>query len=170
MDCLVIIDMQPDFDTSNEPWLIERVCERVKEAKRAGLAIIRVEYADQCYGPKFVYRRGETHDEILREIGEYNKVVRIIKNTDDGGEDINKVLQRKKWTGHLYVCGVNVQFCIKETVMTLRGLGYDVSILKDASNGQDYDGSFSIEHSLNYMSRNEIRILNLDTPICLEYN
>lgn len=162
-ECLVIVDMQPGFECSNPQWVIDNVCGRVRQAKARGAGIVVVEYS----GPYLT-----THDEIMSAIGDYADCVRLVKHNDDGGVDVHRVIERKWGEGvaRVFVCGVNLQYCVKETAITLL-TWYRVVLLREACNGP-YDGYWDTppQRSIDYMSRNGIIVSTLDTDLEAEYN
>ena len=121
---LIIIDMQYDFESALDEDTIGAVLNSIEDAIKREFPIIIVEYHD-C---------GHTLDCIIDAVGDYNKTYFVEKRKDDGGGEINDTVfaQNLKVSEYL-VCGVNLSFCVKETVDTLIW-EYDrkVSIIKNA--------------------------------------
>lgn len=109
---LVIIDMQPGFDSANDESTIEQVLVAITEAKQASLPIVIVE----CVPDKY----GHTLDCIIEEVDFYDKVYFVEKFNNDGAEVIESVLHENdiEVSEHV-VCGVNIGACVHDTVMSL---------------------------------------------------
>ena len=106
---LVVIDMQKRFlkmiEDSKE---IERKCLRlINNAAKVKSPILFVEYKE-C---------GKTISTLLKEAKSLtDKVYRVIKSYDDGGEEILYALNKYKLPEHIKVCGVNTDACVAASV------------------------------------------------------
>jgi nicotinamidase-related amidase len=124
-DCLVVIDMQPKFETSHEP--VEAVGEMMDFAIRQGSHILIAKYK----------RYGKIHDVLRNRLADYTNWTEIVKEWDDGSPEIQKALGRQ-FSGVFHICGVNWQYCVKATATGLRKR-YNtngITVYPHACNGQ----------------------------------
>lgn len=135
---LVVVDMQPCFEASNDPNTIIAVTNEIMVAKQNNDAIIMVEYDSS----------GRSHcgfDAILKD---YYYKSKITKKNDDGSKEIIRALKRRKFPARiLRVCGVNTDCCVFDTVLgLLNGLkNTKIELVKKACNTDD--SSFSWKNS-----------------------
>jgi len=116
---VVIVDMQDYFIgkrscrlelASEFVPLVDSTCELIALAKSNGWGIVLVEFDDL----------GRTTQQIVDEIGDYPHVDTVIKNCEDGGEEVIDCLRgHPKWSNHLLVCGVFGDACVPATVKGL---------------------------------------------------
>jgi len=115
---VVIVDMQDYFigkdscrgyDGSFQELIIG-TCDLVRLAKTNQWGIVLVEFGGL----------GRTTQQIVDEIGDYPHVDTVIKNCEDGGEEVVDCLRgHPKWSNHLLVCGVYGDACVPATVKGL---------------------------------------------------
>jgi len=125
---LCIIDMQPcGFNNSN--LIIDNVLELVKEAV-INKAFIVIAQFKRC---------GETHINIINEIQQYPYKEYVWHNKNDKSKPIQKVLHdRNIFVRHIKVCGVNTEYCIKDTVNGLaKKFHIPIKVIEKACNGTD---------------------------------
>lgn len=126
---LCIIDMQPiGFDTS--VFIIENVLQLVREAI-INKAFIVVAQFKGC---------GKTHTDILNEIQEYPYKIFITHNKNNKSKPIFEALNGLKiFVRQLKICGVNTEYCVKDTVHGLAKKFFNISIIviERACNGTD---------------------------------
>jgi nicotinamidase-related amidase len=115
---LIIIDMQYEFKRSAEK-VVEAVCEVAKEAIAAHETIVLVEYACDLvwHGHKEQECECRTFDEIMAILNGYDKLVRVVKSTDGGGDEVIEAVE--SFPPVVDVCGVNTNACVRETVVRL---------------------------------------------------
>ena len=125
---LVIIDMQPGFDSANDEATIEKVLEAITEAKKANLPIVIVECCNDRYG--------HTLGEIVAEVDFYEQVYFVEKFDNDGAQAIEMVLRDNDIEVEEHqVCGVNIGACVHDTIMSLMDDYFrNIVILKEACN------------------------------------
>jgi nicotinamidase-related amidase len=125
---LLIIDMQNGFDTSKDINTRKNCIAQVKRAMKKGLPIFLVEFSPNFYGKTSKY--------ITRVIGNYENVHYIEKHSNDGGTQIMNYLDTNNIDiKHFIACGVNISFCVAETVSRLiRKYKKKVLIIKNACN------------------------------------
>jgi nicotinamidase-related amidase len=115
--CLVIIDMQPTFEASQEPWLIENVKREIRQAKKRKEPILLVRYHG---GSQDRRKDWQIDPRLLRTIGTYTKVFPVIKHRADGSQKIIGLLNRKRLPKkNIKVVGVNTDACVASTVNSL---------------------------------------------------
>jgi nicotinamidase-related amidase len=128
---LVIVDMQPQFQAANNPSTVQGVCRAVRQAKQSGQTIVVLEFGGY----------GNTHIDILDEIGDYDKVKWKTKYKDDGSLEVINAFEfdGRPLPDEFHVCGVNLSCCVEETI---DGLLYrcnkPVKMLVDAVNQPSY--------------------------------
>ena len=126
---LCIIDMQPYFDASNEPWLLNNVLAEIKKAKKNNDYIIVLEY-DGC---------GETHPDIVQACDGYSRYYHEVKSSQSGALNILSIMQQNGITAdHFIIVGVETESCILETVEGIvQGVpNSKVTVIEDAINSQ----------------------------------
>ena len=123
---LCIIDMQPvGFGNSN--IIIEDVLDLVKEAV-ADKAFIVIAQFKGC---------GETHINIINEIQKYPYKEYVWHNKNDKSKPIQEVL-KKVFVRQMKVCGVNTEYCVKDTVHGLaKKFHIPIKVIEKACNGTD---------------------------------
>lgn len=156
---LVIIDMQPIFDASQAPWVIENVRREIRVAKRRKEPIILVRY-------RFSKRSlGGLSDEIdarlLCTIGKYPHVYHVEKRKVDGSDEIIKAIEKHNLNKkYLKIAGVNTDACVAWTVNELsRKMQLStIIILSDACHScsatRDYSGRNKITRRHNVQRAN----------------
>jgi nicotinamidase-related amidase len=141
MKTLVVVDMQPYFinsildmwDQDKEVPMLKRVKENlvhntalaVKEWKTRDWPIVLVQYKN----------RGATHLTIRGEVKGYNKAFKLIKESDNGGEELVKLVRSKGLPRDAVFCGVNLDCCVHDTCHTYHMFEPDkyVAVLDDCT-------------------------------------
>jgi len=116
MDCLVVIDMQVNFEAANLHWLVKKVVAKVKKYRKSNQPILLVQYVN-CVGPL-----GDYVGDIVEALNGYENVYYIDKKYDDGGREIDSFLRKKKLKSQIKrfeVCGVNTDACVLETLISM---------------------------------------------------
>lgn len=110
MATLIIVDMQPYFGGSQEPWLIKNVCREIREAKKRKDGIVVLQF-DGC---------GRTDKRIIKTIGLYShKAIKWKYDCDGSSIVISTMRKLKLEMGSLRVVGVYTNACVKDTVLGL---------------------------------------------------
>ena len=114
MYTLLVIDMQSEFlDTfrhdDERTNVIAEVQQTVLQAIEDGAEIIDVNYGGYDLDP--------TITDISMLWKDYNKVKKVTKRSDGGGEE---VMQAKPANTQLRACGINLGACVRSTVYQLR--------------------------------------------------
>ena len=113
MKCLVIVDMQYDFQASRKQETINNVIREVCRAKEKNVPIIILEYSDH----------GHTHNSIVNTLGNYNKWIVVTKSTDDGSNEVLEGLNNlgipADYISRVVLTGVNFSYCVFSTAKGL---------------------------------------------------
>ena len=86
MPLLLVVDMQPNFETSNREWLLENVEREIRAARAAGWGIMFLEYARRVNGCGVPVAH-RTHARLIRLVEDYPHAITVHKNSDDGSVD-----------------------------------------------------------------------------------
>jgi nicotinamidase-related amidase len=109
---LLIIDMQNGFWAAKDKETRKNVIIQCERAMKRGLPIFIVELRPKKYGHTSRY--------ITRVVEKYNNVHFIEKHKDDGGKAVMDYLKTQNIEiKHFITCGVNISFCLAETVRRL---------------------------------------------------
>jgi len=126
---LCIIDMQPQgFRNCN--LIIVPVLQLVRQAI-VDNAFIVIAHFKGC---------GETHPQIIQELQHYLNKANVWHNKNDKSKPIQtELLCRQIFVRELRVCGVNTEYCVKDTVHGLAKKYHQVQIkvVESACNGTD---------------------------------
>jgi nicotinamidase-related amidase len=123
---LCIIDMQPD-GFSNANLIIENDLQLVTEAITTKAFIVIAQFKG-C---------GETHINIVNEIQKYPYKKYIWHNKNDKSKPIKDVLNGI-FVRQMKVCGVNTEYCVKDTVHGLaKKFHIPIHVIEKACNGTD---------------------------------
>jgi nicotinamidase-related amidase len=110
MYTLVVIDMQPSFEASQEKAVLRNCAARIKQAQKDNAAILLVEYEEY----------GKTDYRLRNLLKTYDKTKTVIKCDNDGSVEIKRAIIRAKFPKDLLrVCGVNTDYCVYESVKGL---------------------------------------------------
>jgi nicotinamidase-related amidase len=125
---LCIIDMQP-VGFSNSKLIIENVLQLVREAVIDKAFIVIAQFKGS----------GETHINIINEIQSYPYKEYIWHKKNDKSKPIQEVLKtRNIFVRQMKVCGVNTEYCVKETVHGLSKKNHiSIKVIEKACNGTD---------------------------------
>ena len=115
---LVVIDIQPDFDTAAK--VIQPCQAAIRAAEKNNEVITIVEYRNH----------GWTFPELTNLLYGYERHFPVLKSQDGGGFEVYNSFLRKKLPHPrvIKVCGVNTNACVLETVRGLSKLFYKSSI------------------------------------------
>jgi len=154
---LIIVDMQNDFVLPNAPQCvkgavsvipnIEKVLRTFREKSLPIFHVYREYRADGSDIEKtrledFIshekYCVPDTHGcEIIDELSPLDGEYKIVKNRFSGfmNTELDFILRRLE-VGHIVVCGIQYPNCIRATVFDGVALGYDVTLVTDATAAQ----------------------------------
>lgn len=106
---LCVIDMQEIFSSSQDAQIQKSCIREIKKAIRDRSVILFVEYAG--YNPTI---------RVLTDIVEqanYKRAYHVIKSRNDGGKEVTDFLAKHHLPKmNMRVCGVNTDYCVRETV------------------------------------------------------
>lgn len=134
MPSLIIIDMQLCFETARDQNIIYIIGGEIEYAKAKNYDIIVVESKHQ--GPTISYLKNLIQD--------YRQFACATKDQNDGSLVIKNALKNNRFdNSELYVCGVNIEFCVKDTVIGLikKFENSKIKVIKPACNGIQNDWS-----------------------------
>jgi len=144
MPLLLVVDMQPNFETSNREWLLENVEREIRAARAAGWGIMFLEYARRVNGCGVPVAH-RTHARLIRLVEDYPHAITVHKNSDDGSVDAMCAAEDDWWDddcaphldGGIRVVGVNTDACVAATVNGLseRNSELEITVVGDACNG-----------------------------------
>lgn len=122
MYTLVVVDMQPNFNSANGKRVRENCLREVKAAVIAGADIIFLEFS--FYGP--------SHSDLTEAAGK-NYYVQS-KTLDDGSAEVESQVRAKRLPVHFKVCGINTDCCVASTVrgLTARFPRSTIEVVADA--------------------------------------
>ena len=110
MYTLIVIDMQPKFDSSQKESTIKNCRTLLRQAQKDKAGILLVEYIDY----------GETDNRLQNMIRDYSLTKTITKISNDGSVEIRKAIKKYNYPSKLLkVCGVNTDYCVYESVVGL---------------------------------------------------
>lgn len=94
-----------------------------------------------------IFKKGWREDEApYSAFGQYN---------DEGNNELAEILEKYS-ISNVYVCGLALDYCVKETALDSQRLGYNTHIILDACKGISEDESETIQQFLQH----EIILLN----------
>lgn len=151
---LLIIDMQNGFPTSKDKKTRKNCIAQIKRAMKKGLPIFIIEFTPDQYGKTSKY--------ITRVVANYDNVHYIEKHHDDGGREVMGYIETNNIDiKHFIACGVNISFCVAETVRRLiEKYNKKVLIIRNACNCEyDREDAFNgchgnINTRVVYQNRN----------------
>lgn len=106
---LIVIDMQPAFGNSNNKRLLRNCAKEIENAIAAKNAVILVEYLGW----------GSTHQYLFEMLLGYSRFQLIKKYEDDGSDEIIDCIKNNKLKAPFRICGVNLDWCVKQTTISL---------------------------------------------------
>lgn len=129
---LLVIDMQSEFETAKDSETLAACADAIVDAMAAGETIIVL--TCESYG-KFLL------SELVRD---YDKLINVEKFDDDGSHEVREALSAHGYSTikHLAVCGVNLLYCVYQTLKGLQKLYPNASfeLLLEATNNQGCRG------------------------------
>ncbi len=162
MATLIVIDMQNRFLNYRHKDLIDRIINLVNVAKENKDNIILVEYGCRWEPEKPAQR---TVKKIQEAVKGYNKLYRVKKFDDAGGDKVIECMNEQHLHGPIIACGVNTSCCVKETVEELvNDFGMTVTVVanccKDVFDNSEYShftahGTFNTHETLQVVDTPE---------------
>lgn len=128
---LVVVDMQKSFRAAHNPYTLNNVVREIKKSRLHKSGIVIVQY-DQG---------GILLNEIHKAVKNYNNVDFVIKNSDDGSDEVcNSIMDNFFDYQKLRVCGVNTDACVQSTVEGLSEKlpNATIELVADACNSNVY--------------------------------
>jgi nicotinamidase-related amidase len=145
---LCVIDMQ-DYFTSSRGKRVRRSCIReINKAMRDKATILFVEYSPEHYG---------TTIPLLTDVvkkAKYYRSYHVAKHSNGGGFEVVEFLKQKHLPRmNLRVCGVNTDYCVKDTVsgINARLKRSNINIVADACDSRS--GTTGHKLGLSYMKK-----------------
>ena len=136
---LVVIDMQESYAHTGNKTLLKNVVKHVREAKKAKVPIIIVEFANY----------GETRNEIMKLLRKrYKNHVVVQKHACNGSPEVKKVLEKDFGIlapATLNLCGVFTQDCVAKTAKGLVEKGFEINVIEEACYANKYDHVAQVE-------------------------
>lgn len=125
-DTLLIVDMQVGFPTSNDKRTITNCRQLIIKAKKSKANIIYLTFENY----------GKVLDVLQKAVKSYEKKYFVTKTENNGAIEVNELIAKNKdkFGQRIFVCGVNYNFCVKETARGLAMLSYRIKVLKEACN------------------------------------
>ena len=160
-DALLIIDLQKgvcfeDKRIDHFAELVTLINQRIQLYREQSKPIIFIQHRDDELIPQ------TTAWEIIEEL-DRKKLDTIIQKTHANSfyhTDLQKVLQQRHITS-LEICGAQTQYCIDTTIKVAHGLGYRLTMLKNASTTYDNDFLSAADTITFYENIWDKRFLNL---------
>lgn len=125
---LCIIDIQP-VGFENALFILKDVLKLVKDAILENAFIVVAQFT----------RCGETHEEIRKELQNYPYKEYLWHNKKDKSNKIREILiSRNLFVRNLKVCGVNTEYCVKDTVRGLsKKFTVPIQVIEKSCNGSE---------------------------------
>lgn len=142
---LLVIDMQSEFQASNNRTTISACIVQIKEAIKNDCPIIFAEFVG--FGP--------THKRLTNLVKNYKHTYTILKNRESAAPEFELALIHFKCPKNIRVCGVNTDQCVLSTVKDLSSTHFlvrEIEIVKDACNTDTETGTKRNEAGLHAMS------------------
>lgn len=104
---LIVVDMQPQFSSSQNEVTLNRVEELVKKAVEDNAGIVFLEF----------YGYGKTNSRLLNIVKGYENSHICIKKENNGAKQVHESIIHYNLPYHTFkVCGVNTNYCVRQTV------------------------------------------------------
>lgn len=160
--CLIIIDMQDEFESSKHPALNTNISKQIRKSMEYGFPIVFVKYSGS----------GPVNHNLLNLVNNYDNKHFVTKDEDDGSPALRGFFRRTTfrsffgknpsvYSRNLVVCGVNTNCCVQETVLGLiNGSIFPIRITvpvnccnTDCGMWTPENANIEYYHSLEYMRR-----------------
>jgi len=147
--------MQPSFYHANSSILLKNISWEIKRAIQDKSAIVFVEYKSA----------GSTLYDLKKLVNNYPMWDLAIKNTDCGAIEVLDTIEKAGYNKRrLRICGVNIECCVKDTIIKLAKLLPEtkIEVIREACNGNQHDFSWVykirncvLEISPNFLMKEE---------------
>lgn len=135
---LTVIDMQHKFKSARNIHVIKACLNEIKHAKKQNLPIVIVEYSGY----------GKTIPSISNLLKDYNKVYHVVKSGIDGASEVYQKIRHIN-SNKIRMIGIETDFCVQYTAVSLRKRKYNVDLVKQAC----YTSFENNEHLLNNINK-----------------
>jgi len=145
---LVIVDMQVGFESARCLKTRKNIVKAIRNSIKQEEQIVILEYSSF----------GNTYSDILEALKDY-PYDKQIKFNDDGSQEVLEVSKDELFK----VCGVNLGFCVRETIEGLIAAKKGVSLIKDACNcsyyKEDAYAMYSTKHLMEDFAKNGVEVI-----------
>lgn len=128
MYTLVVVDMQPGFNSAHGKRVRQNCLREIRKAVEDDAYIIFLEFSGY----------ESTHPELMENL--HKRVAVLEKSDDDGSKEVEKEIRRNKLPTHFKVCGINTDCCVAATVrgLTARFPMSRIEVVADACDSDWY--------------------------------
>lgn len=148
---LLLIDLQKKYPAALDSNLITVVCTEIWNARRENIPIISLNY----------YTQYDIVDKIEMNLHGYRNLHTIVKYINDGSINVRYILYKLGLeNADFYVCGVNTDACVRETVESLYhcNKNFKINII---ANGCNTESQTNHDNQINsFIANNRFRILH----------
>ena len=148
MYTLVVVDMQPKFATSQKQSTKDRVQELILQAIEDDAGIVFLEFLGY----------DKTDSKLVATVEGYKKAHFQTKQENDGSFQVIEIIKKNKLPAKtVRVCGVNTNYCVRETVQGLlerveeTGIARKIEVSKSGTNCS-WDHQTGLDTMQNYYS------------------
>ena len=150
---LIVIDAQQGFAEQdaaghgrNNPDALNRIAELLAAFRRHGLPILHIRHAST--EPDSVFRPERSGFQVIAGARELPGEPVIVKNVNSAfiGTDLEARL-RQAGHGRLVICGATTNHCVETSTRMAGNLGFDASLVRDATWTYDRTGPDGDFHS-----------------------
>lgn len=122
MYTLIVVDMQPGFKAANNQRVRANCLREIQKAQKEWAFIIFLE----------IDGYQNTHYELVAAAGDDHII--LLKNEDDGSEQVERDVRRNNRNRIFKVCGINTDCCVQATVrgLTTRFPMSNIDVISDA--------------------------------------
>jgi len=170
---LLVVDMQPNFRSSNHRWLLDMVAREVRAARSAGWGVMFLEYTSglNCGVRAGVLLKERTHRRLTNLVADYDDAMTVHKGQDDGSDVVLSAAEgwwgsksgsgyERHIDGGIRVVGVNTEACVASTVNGLSAAmpGLEITVVGGACNSGG-EGPNNEGHDLIVTKGRNVRVL-----------
>lgn len=127
MYTLVIVDVQTMFPAAAKRKVRRAIIQEIEAAKAAQCPVIVVEFEAS----------GVTYKNIRDALSDYPRKARVLKDKDDGSEEVHAVLPKLSLNRKVRLCGVNTDACVLATAQGLKRKRYTIEVVVPACAAED---------------------------------
>ncbi len=149
---LLLIDLQLEFDAAHDQDLVKIINIEIAKAKKENIPIVNLIYVDN----------GDVVKPIRKNLDGYSNLVTIQKRKNDGGRLVHELFENmveNSPIGEIYVCGVNTEICVKETLLSLYDYNenYKIFLISNGCSSENENDHF--EQIEDFLSDKKINII-----------